>query len=106
MVVDVFNVHWVIMSVHVLILIVAFDANLNDHLVVNHRMQLHRIQQQLILLKHVLRIFAIIMVYVNKLPMEQAYNVIVQRAGQVHDVNTVYHVKNIRIVEMVEFVVS
>jgi hypothetical protein len=53
-------------------------------------MQLHQQQQQhRTLLLHVLQIFVVIVVSVNKLVMEQAYNVIVQQAGQVHDVNTV-----------------
>jgi len=51
-------------------------------------MLLHYLQQQVQLL-HVLQIFVIIVVYVSKLVMEQAYNVIVQQAGQVHDVNIV-----------------
>ena len=52
-------------------------------------MQLHHIQQPLVLVKHVHQMFVAIMVFVSKLPMEQGYNVIVQQAGQVHDVNTV-----------------
>jgi hypothetical protein len=34
-------------------------------------------------------------VYVSKLAMEQAYNVIVQQAGQVHDVNIVSLILNL-----------
>jgi membrane-anchored glycerophosphoryl diester phosphodiesterase (GDPDase) len=54
----------------------------------------HLLQQQVLLL-HVLQIFVIIVVYVNKLFMEQAYNVIVQQAGQVHDVNIVSLIFNL-----------
>jgi membrane-anchored glycerophosphoryl diester phosphodiesterase (GDPDase) len=52
-------------------------------------MRLHHLQQQQVLLLHALQIFVIIMVSVSKVVTEQAYNVIVQQAGQVHDVNTV-----------------
>jgi membrane-anchored glycerophosphoryl diester phosphodiesterase (GDPDase) len=54
----------------------------------------HLLQQQILLLR-VLQIFVIIVVYVNKLFMEQAYNVIVQQAGQVHDVNIVSLIFNL-----------
>jgi hypothetical protein len=52
-------------------------------------MLLHQFQQHQILLLHALPIFVIIVVYVNKSVMEQAYNVIVQEAGQALDVNIV-----------------
>jgi len=56
-------------------------------------MRSHHLQQQVLLLR-VLQIFVIITVSVSKVVMEQAYNVIVQQAGQVHDVNTVSVVSN------------
>ncbi len=56
-------------------------------------MRSHHLQQQVLLLR-VLQIFVIITVSVSKVVMEQAYNVIVQQAGQVHDVNTVSVVFN------------
>ncbi len=53
------------------------------------RLHPHPYPQQQILLRRVLQIFVIIVVFVSKLSMEQAYNAIVQQAGQVHDVNIV-----------------
>jgi hypothetical protein len=57
--------------------------------------QLYQLQHHQVLVLHVPQIFVVIVVYVSKLDMEQAYNVIVQQAGLVHDVNIVSCIFNV-----------